>query len=169
MNSTRPPLRAARRSSRLVRMVLVLAALLGLALATATPASAYGYSVSYSVRNDTNQTLTFVSAHGPGNNCNIRQFRDGKCFGTDESAKVSPAVVQPGQAIGLQSTIDPFSFQPNYYIRVTYQIGSERNDQVVLTVEPQSVEASCKVQGTRAWKCYVIPVGRLRDFHLTAA
>ena len=71
-------------------------------------------------RNDPNQTLTFVSAHGPGNNRNIRQLRKGKCFGTDESAKVSPGVVRPGQATGLRPTIDPFSFQPSYYIRVTY-------------------------------------------------
>jgi hypothetical protein len=160
---------AHRLRARIFAVLAVMAALLGVGLATASPASAVGYSISYSVRNDTNETLTFVSAHGPGNNCNIRQFNDQKCFGAEESARVSPAVVKPGQAIGLYSEIDIFGFFEKNNVRVTYQIGSRPNDQVVLTIGNEARYPSCKIQGTRDFVCERIPVGQRRDFILTPA
>ena len=154
-----------RRRSRLVGVFVLLAALLGLTLATAAPASALGYSISYSVRNDTNQTLTFVSAHGPGPGCNIRQFNDQMCdsrYG-DQSFRVSPQVIKPGEAFGVYSEIDIFSFQEKNYIRATYKIG-DSNDKVVLYASEE--RHTCKVEASREYICEVIPVGQLRDFAL---
>lgn len=155
--------------SRLAGMAALLAALFGVTLIAAGPASALGYPISYTVRNDTTQTLHFESAHGGGLNCLPGITGLPVCYdkGPSFEGKVSPNTVGPTESFILQSELDIFSFRQEGTIVVTYRIGSSGNDKVVLHTDRH--EAKCAVHGTKAYICDRLPIGAGRDFVLRPA
>ena len=137
--------------SRLISLLVVFAALLGAAFATAAPASAAENEVTYGVNNGTSQTLTFVSAHGPGTRCSAREFRLKQCTTVgDESFRVSPKEVLPRYSFVARSELNPFNKEERNTFRVTYRIG-DSNDTVVLHVSKELV--ACTVHGTQDYTC----------------
>ena len=169
-------LRARRPRLRVLGVLVAMAALMGFAMATAAPASAeVGYDISYSIRNDTKQTLYLIRAISPGEGCNEHNVNRGDCPNpnVDASFRVSPTVVKPGQTVHVYSKADLLG-RDKYFIKVDFRIGST-NVEVSLhanreTPDYDDESHTCHIShGAKPighFECDSIRVGRLRDFVL---
>jgi hypothetical protein len=164
------------RRFRYLGVFVAMAALVGLGLTTAAPASAeVGYDISYSVRNDTTQTLYFVSAVSPGAGCDEYNLHLNNCPNpdVDHSFRVSPKVVKPGEAIGVYSKADLLG-RDKYFIKVTFEIGTTKASVVLFANrstpdyddKPHTCHITAKGRPAGHFECDVIPAGRERDFIL---
>lgn len=168
-----PPRRA---RFRLVGVLVAVAALMGFALSTAAPASAeVGYDISYSIRNDTRQTLYLERAISPGQGCDEHNLYRGDCPNpnVDASFRVSPQVVQPGQTVHVYSKADLLG-RDKYFIKVEFRIGSTKTNVVLYANrntpdyddEAHTCHITHEAKHTGHFECDSIRVGRLRDFVL---
>ncbi len=155
-----------RPSSRIGVLVVLIVTALGFGAVAAGPASALGYSISYSIHNQTNETLYFESAHNNGGEKCVSNRGVVACANSrkDFSSQVSPTVVTPGNNIGLYSELNISTFRQEDTIVVTYRLGTSGNDKVVLHTDPYGV--TCTVHGTQAYTCEVRAEGVGRDFIL---
>jgi hypothetical protein len=165
-----------RRSSRTLRqshsgrrLILgsLVVALVALIFPMSAPASALGYHFTYSMRNETTQTLTLERARiGTPAQCLIfgttYTCTDSNNRGKDYTRSVRPQTVVPGDTVIVDSELDWLKFVQEDNIDVIYDIPGRGK----VHLQSDWHDNTCKVIGTNQFTCVRLA---LRDWALRPA